>query len=74
MYILCVASSLQIDQSLLEQAKKLAGLQTKRETVNQALREFVQHRLRKELLQQRGQIEYFNDYDYKSQRNNSKPA
>ena len=63
-----MASNLQIDQNLLEQAKELAGLSTKRETVNEALREFIQSRLRKQLLQLRGQIEYFEDYDYKALR------
>jgi len=63
-----VATNLQIDQSLLEQAKSLAGLPTKRETVNEALKEFIQSRLRHQLLQLRGQIEYFEDYDYKALR------
>lgn len=63
-----MASNLQIDQSLLEQAKSLAGLPTKRETVNEALKEFIQSRLRRQLLQLRGQIEYFEDYDYKALR------
>ncbi len=63
-----MATNLQIDQSLLEQAKSLAGLATKRETVNEALKEFIQSRLRRQLLQLRGQIEYFEDYDYKALR------
>lgn len=63
-----MATNLQIDQSLLEQAKSLAGLPTKRETVNEALKEFIQSRLRHQLLQLRGQIEYFEDYDYKALR------
>jgi Arc/MetJ family transcription regulator len=63
-----VATNLQIDQSLLEQAKSLAGFPTKRETVNEALKEFIQSRLRRQLLQLRGQIEYFKDYDYKALR------
>ncbi|MBJ7259796.1 MAG: type II toxin-antitoxin system VapB family antitoxin [Chthoniobacterales bacterium] len=63
-----MATNLQIDQSLLEQAKSLAGFPTKRETVNEALKEFIQSRLRRQLLQLRGQIEYFEDYDYKALR------
>ncbi len=63
-----MATNLQIDQSLLEQAKSLAGFATKRETVNEALKEFIQSRLRRQLLQLRGQIEYFEDYDYKALR------
>jgi Arc/MetJ family transcription regulator len=68
-----VASNLQIDQSLLEQAKSLAGLPTKRETVNEALKEFIQSRLKRQLLDLRGQIEYFEDYDYKALRRLKQP-
>ncbi len=63
-----MATNLQIDQSLLEQAKSLAGLPTKRETVNEALKEFIQRRLVRQLLDLRGQIDYFEDYDYKALR------
>ena len=63
-----MATNLQIDQNLLEQAKSLAGLPTKRETVNEALKEFIQSRLRQQLLQLKGEIEYFEDYDYKALR------
>jgi len=68
-----VATNLQIDQSLLEQAKSLAGLSTKRETVNEALKEFIQGRLRKQFLNLQGQIEYFEDYDYKALRRSKNP-
>jgi Arc/MetJ family transcription regulator len=60
-----VASNLQIDETLLEQAKNLAGLATKRETVNEALREFIQARLQEQLLELRGKVEFHDDYDYK---------
>jgi Arc/MetJ family transcription regulator len=63
-----VASNLQIDETLLEQAKNLAGLATKRETVNEALREFIQARLQDQLLELRGKVEFHDDYDYKSLR------
>jgi Arc/MetJ family transcription regulator len=68
-----VATNLQIDQSLLEQAKSLAGLATKRETVNEALKEFIQSRLRKQFLKLQGQIVYFEDYDYKALRRHKNP-
>jgi Arc/MetJ family transcription regulator len=61
-----VASNLQIDETLLEQAKNLAGLATKRETVNEALREFIQARLQEQLLELRGKVEFHDDYDYKA--------
>ena len=68
-----MATNLQIDQSLLEQAKELAGLSTKRETVNEAFKEFIQSRLRKQFLKLQGQIEYFEDYDYKALRRSKNP-
>jgi Arc/MetJ family transcription regulator len=63
-----VAFNLQIDETLLEQAKNLAGLATKRETVNEALREFIQARLQEQLLELRGKVEFHDDYDYKVMR------
>lgn len=63
-----MASNLQIDETLLEQAKNLAGLATKRETVNEALREFIQARLQEQLLELRGKVEFHDDYDYKALR------
>ena len=68
-----MATNLQIDQSLLEQAKSLAGLPTKRETVNEALKEFINSRLRKQFLELRGQVDYFDDYDYKALRHRNIP-
>ena len=68
-----MATNLQIDQALLEQAKSLSGLSTKRETVNEALKEFIQRRMKKQLLDLRGQIDYFEDYDYKTLRRRKIP-
>ena len=63
-----MASNLQIDETLFEQAKNLAGLATKRETVNEALREFIQARLQEQLLELRGKVEFHDGYDYKALR------
>lgn len=68
-----MATNLHIDPTLLERAKRLSGCETKRETVNEALREFIRHRLKKELLQLQGGIEYFEDYDYKALRKTKQP-
>lgn len=57
------------NRSILVRASQgVGGLATKRETVNEALKEFVQNRLRRQLLELRRQIEYFEDYDYKALR------
>jgi Arc/MetJ family transcription regulator len=39
-------TNLAIDDQLLDQARTLGGYRTKRETVNEALREFIQQRQR----------------------------
>lgn len=61
-------SNLAIDDRLLEQAKSAGGYRTKRETVNEALREFVQRRQRVELVKLFGKVEYDSRYDYKKER------
>ena len=42
-------TNLAIDDRLLDQARSLGGYRTKRETVNEALREFIQQRQRRDL-------------------------
>jgi Arc/MetJ family transcription regulator len=61
-------SNLAIDDELLNEALRVGGRKTKRETVNEALREFVARRHRGELVKQIGQIEYDSKYDYKKER------
>jgi Arc/MetJ family transcription regulator len=39
-------ANLAIDDQLLDQARNVGGYRTKRETVNEALREFIQRRQR----------------------------
>jgi Arc/MetJ family transcription regulator len=61
-------TNLAIDDRLLDQALSVGGYRTKRETVNEALREFVQRRKRLELLRLVGKVEYDPRYDYKQER------
>lgn len=61
-------SNLAIDDKLLEQALRVGGYKTKRETVNEALREFVQIRQRRELVKLFGRIDYDSRYNYKRER------
>jgi Arc/MetJ family transcription regulator len=63
-------TNLAIDDRLLEQALSVGGYRTKRETVNEALREFVQRRKRLELLKLVGKVDYGPRYDYKQERRN----
>ena len=64
-----MATNLNIDLELLETALELGGLKTKRETVNQALREFIQRRQQQQIKQLFGAIHYDEAYDYKKSRN-----
>ena len=57
-------TNLAIDDQLLDQARSVGGYRTKRETVNEALREFIQRRQRLELARLAGQVEYDPKYDY----------
>jgi len=63
-----MASNLNIDQKLLAKALKLGGKKTKRETVNEALDEYVRKREVEGLIALFGTIDYDDDYDYKAQR------
>jgi Arc/MetJ family transcription regulator len=66
-----MATNLAIDDQLLAQALKLSGCKTKKETVNQALQEFVQRREQIRLLELFQTVEYDADYDYKHERSKS---
>ncbi|MCF6319737.1 MAG: type II toxin-antitoxin system VapB family antitoxin [Proteobacteria bacterium] len=63
-----MATNLAIDNDLLLEAQKLSGLKTKKDTVNIALREFVNHRKQLEILELFGVMEPDADYDYKKAR------
>ncbi len=62
-------TNLHIDSGLLEQAQRLGHHRTKRETVNEALREYIQYRKRVQAVEAFGTIEFDPDYDYKKMRN-----
>jgi Arc/MetJ family transcription regulator len=61
-------TNLSIDDALLKKAQKLGGHPTKRETVNEALREYVARLLRSEILDLAGQLRWDEKYDYKAAR------
>lgn len=61
-------TNLAIDDELLEEALRLGGHRTKKATVNDALKEYVQRRKQLKILDLFGQIDYDPDYDYKEQR------
>ena len=61
-------TNLHIDSDLLEQAKRLGHHRTKRETVDEALREYIQYRKRVEAVEAFGTIDFDPAYDYKKTR------
>ena len=65
---MCMPTNLAIDDALLDEALRVGRRKTKRETVNDALREFIQRRRRRELVKLFGQVEYDPAYDYKKER------
>lgn len=63
-----MATNLAIDDELLIEAQKISGLKTKKDTVNTALKEFVNHRKQLEIIELFGVMEPDADYDYKKAR------
>jgi Arc/MetJ family transcription regulator len=63
-----MATNLAIDDRLLEEALKAGGHKTKKDTVNEALREYIQRRKQAEILGLFGKVEFDPTYDYKRQR------
>ena len=63
-----MATNLALDPELLENALSIGGFKSKKETVNQALKEFIQRRRQKEIVALFGQMPADTDYDYKQDR------
>jgi Arc/MetJ family transcription regulator len=63
-----MATNLNIDDRLLAKAQRVGGHRTKRETVNEALSEYVRRREQLKVFQLASAIDYDPHYDYKKQR------
>jgi Arc/MetJ family transcription regulator len=63
-----MATNLAIDDRLLKEALAIGGHKTKKETVNEALREYIQRRKQLEILKLFGKVDFDPTYDYKRQR------
>ncbi|MFZ2633026.1 MAG: type II toxin-antitoxin system VapB family antitoxin [Desulfosalsimonadaceae bacterium] len=63
-----MATNLAINQELLSKALELSGLKTKKDTVNLALKEFVNRHKQLELINFFGKMDPDPDYDYKKGR------
>lgn len=65
---MCMATNLEIDDQLMEEALKLGGHRTKRAVVEEALQEYVGRRKQLKILELFGTLDYDENYDYKAQR------
>jgi Arc/MetJ family transcription regulator len=65
---LVMATNLAIDGELLQKALEVSGFKTKKETVNSALREFIDRHKQIEILDLFGKMDPDPDYDYKKGR------
>jgi hypothetical protein len=63
-----MATNLQIDPDLIDQALELSGERTKKAAVTRALEEFIARRRQKRLLELMGKLEWDPGYDYKAER------
>jgi Arc/MetJ family transcription regulator len=62
-------TNLAIDDSLIEEARRIGRHKTKKEAVTTALSEYIAHRKRLEILASFGTVDFDPKYDYKSERN-----
>lgn len=63
-----MATNLAIDDRLLDEALRVGGHRTKKATVTEALREYIEYRRQLRIVDIFGTIEWDPDYDYKKQR------
>jgi Arc/MetJ family transcription regulator len=61
-------TNLAIDDQLLKEAQRVGGHRTKKDTVNEALQEYIQRRQQAKVVELFGKIEFDKAYDYKKQR------
>ncbi len=64
-------TNLAIDDELLQEAQAIGGHRTKKDTVNAALREYIQRRRQLEITTLFGTVDFDPEYDYKRQRRRS---
>jgi Arc/MetJ family transcription regulator len=64
-----MATNLAIDERLLEEALKVGKHKSKKDTVNEALKEYVMRRKRRDILSLFGRVKMDPSYDYRKERN-----
>lgn len=61
-------TNLAIDDRLILEAQKIGNKKTKKETVTDALIEYIQRRKQREIVSLFGTVDYVKNYDYKKSR------
>ena len=61
-------TNLAIDNDLLNEAQKIGKHKTKKNAVNEALREYIERRKRKEIISMFGNVDIDPAYDYEKER------
>ena len=64
-----MATNLNIDIKLLDEAYQIGNFKTKKEAVNVALKEYIQRHRQKDMLKFLNKIDFDKNYDYKKARN-----
>jgi len=67
-----VRTNIVIDDEIMRVAMELSGIRTKKGVVEQAMREFVARRTRKDLSELRGKLRFAEGYDYTAHREDSR--
>jgi len=61
-------TNLDIDDALMKEALRIGGHRTKKETVTEALQEYIRRRKQMNVIELFGKIDFDPAYDYKKQR------
>jgi Arc/MetJ family transcription regulator len=68
-----VRTNIDLDDKLVEEAFKYAGVRTKKDLIHLALKEFIENHGRKDMRELRGKIKFLEDYDHKKLRTEENP-
>ena len=63
-----MATNLELDDQLIEEAVALGKHRTKKAAVTQALNEYIRHLRQEKILDLFGKVDFDDGYDYKKQR------
>lgn len=63
-----VRTNIELDDTLMEEARKLTGITTKRALVEEALRTLIAVRRRRSLLELEGKLRFADGFDYRGLR------